>query len=86
MPSILDLLGSRKDSANSARQRLQLVLVHDRINLPAGRMEEMKNEIIQVLSRYVEIDTANAQIEMEKGGREQRLIMNIPLHSKKEAR
>jgi cell division topological specificity factor len=86
MPSLFDRLLNRNESANSARERLQLVLVHDRTNLPAGKMEEMKNEIIQVISKYVSIDTSEADIEMEKVGREQRLVMNIPLHPKKDYR
>jgi len=86
MASIFDRFINRKDSADSAKERLQLVLVHDRTNLPAGKMEEMKNEIIRVISKYVEIDTINADIEMEKVGREQRLVMNIPLQAKKDYR
>jgi len=86
MPSLFDRLFGKNESANSARERLQLVLVHDRTNLPAGKMEEMKNEIIQVISKYVAIDTSEADIEMEKVGREQRLVMNIPLHAKKDYR
>ncbi len=83
MSSILDKMFQRDTSASTAKERLQLVLVHDRTNLPAGQMENLKNEIIQVISRYLEIDRQNAEIEMEQSGREQRLVMNIPLHQRR---
>ncbi len=83
MSSFFDKVFQRDTSAHAAKERLQLVLVHDRTNLPAGQMENLKNEIIQVISRYLEIDQKNAEIEMEQVGREQRLVMNIPLHHKR---
>lgn len=86
MGSVFDRLLNRNDSAHSAKERLQLVLVHDRINLPAGKMESMKNEIIQVLSKYVDIDKSQAEIEMDRTGREQRLVMNIPLMNTRDKR
>ena len=49
-------------------------------------MESLKNEIIQVISKYLEIDRQDAEIEMEKQGREQRLVMNIPLTTRREKR
>jgi cell division topological specificity factor len=76
----------KTDSASTAKERLQLVLVHDRTDLPAGQMENLKNEIIQVISKYVDIDQMQAEIEMEKSGREQRLIMNIPLTPRRDKR
>jgi cell division topological specificity factor len=39
----------------------------------------MKDELIQVISRYVEIDPTAVKIEMEQEGREQRLLADIPL-------
>lgn len=84
MPSMLDRLMNRSVSADTARQRLQLVLIHDRANLPVGQMEMMKNELMQVISKYVDIDKTNAEIAVENEGREQRLIMNIPLNKERQ--
>jgi cell division topological specificity factor len=86
MASLFDRVMGKGESASTAKERLQLVLVHDRTNLPAGQMENMKNEIIQVISKYVEIDRMEAEIEMERNGREQRLVMNIPLNSRRDKR
>jgi len=83
MSSLVDRFLRRTASAGTAKERLQLVLVHDRTNLPAGQMERMKNEIVQVISKYVDIDQIHAEIEVEHHGREQRLMMNIPLNDRK---
>lgn len=75
------LLGRERSSANHAKQRLQLVLIHDRTDLTPGAMESLKDELIAVISRYVEIDPNAVRIDMEQEGREQRLVADIPLRS-----
>jgi cell division topological specificity factor len=50
---------SRKKSASSkeiAKSRLQLVLVHDRINLSPGKLENLKEELSEVISHYLQVD------------------------------
>jgi cell division topological specificity factor len=42
-------------------------------------METLKDELISVISRYVEIDPHAVHIAMEQEGREQRLVADIPL-------
>ncbi len=83
MSSIFDRFVNKKSSSDTAKQRLQLVLIHDRANLPAGKMEMMKDELVRVISKYVEIDQGKAEIAVENEGREQRLIMNIPLSNER---
>ncbi len=73
------LLGQRPRSANSAKDRLKLVLIHDRTDLTPGALENMKNELIEVISRYVEIEPEAVRIQMASEGREQRLVADIPL-------
>lgn len=70
---------SRKKSASKAKDRLKLVLIHDRIALPPGVMEELKNELIQVISKHVDVDRKLVQIEFSQEGRGQRLIADIPI-------
>ena len=79
MSSFMDKLMKRPSSADTARQRLQLVLIHDRANLPPGQIELMKEEVIRVISKYIDIDRSKAEIAMENEGREQRLTMIIPI-------
>jgi cell division topological specificity factor len=69
----------RKKSANSAKERLRLVLIHDRTDLTPSELESLKDELIETISRYVEIDPMAVSIKMTQDGREQRLVADIPL-------
>lgn len=82
MSSWLDkLLGQKTKSAGAAKDRLKLVLIHDRTDLTPGALEKMKNELIEVISRYVDIDPSQVHIQMAQEGREQRLVADIPLRA-----
>jgi cell division topological specificity factor len=80
------LMGRQPKSANQAKERLKLVLIHDRTDLTPSMLEAMKDELIQVISRYVEINPAAIQITMAQEGREQRLVADIPLKSTRRRR
>ena len=71
----------RKKSASSAKERLQLVLVHDRTDLTPAQLESLKDDLIKAISNYIEIDPDAVQIGLEREGREQRLVADIPLRS-----
>lgn len=73
------LVSGKQSSAVKAKERLQLVLIHDRTDLTPKELESMKNELIDVISRYVDIDPDLVRIDMNQEGREQRLIADIPI-------
>jgi len=75
------LLGRDRQSARQAKERLKLVLIHDRTNLSPGTLEDLKNDLIAAISRHVSIDANAVRIEMSQEGREQRLIADIPLRT-----
>ncbi len=72
---------TRKRSASSAKERLQLVLVHDRTDLTPAQLESLKDDLLKAISRYIEIDADAVQIGVERDGRSQRLVADIPLKS-----
>lgn len=75
-----------KRSKTVAKDRLKLVLIHDRAMLSSGMLEQMKDDIIAVISRYVEIDgdCLNIDIaETPESSRRTTLVANIPLKPKK---
>lgn len=72
---------SRKKSASSAKERLQLVLVHDRTDLTSSQLESLKDDLIRAISQYIEIDPDAVRIDLERDGRSQRLVADIPLRS-----
>ncbi|HNB54833.1 MAG TPA: cell division topological specificity factor MinE [Anaerolineales bacterium] len=73
------ILGRDRHSANAAKERLQLVLIHDRTDLSPGLLESLRDELIAVISRHVDIDPNAVRLEMASEGREQRLVADIPL-------
>jgi cell division topological specificity factor len=72
---------TRKRSAESAKERLQLVLVHDRTDLTPGQLEALKDDLLKAISRYIDIDPDAVQIGLERDGRSQKLVADIPLRS-----
>lgn len=82
MPRLMDRLFNRSaNSASQAKERMKLVLVHDRTNLSSKVLEDLKDELIGVISRHVDIDEKAVRIEISQQGREQRLIADIPLRA-----
>jgi cell division topological specificity factor len=81
MGGFLDRLFGRASgqSAGIAKERLQLVLVHDRSNLSEEKLSQMKDEIIELISRYVEIDRQGVDVRLENERRASLLVANIPL-------
>ncbi|MFN2152506.1 MAG: cell division topological specificity factor MinE [Anaerolineales bacterium] len=77
------LLGKNRKSANQAKERLHLVLIHDRTNLTTSTLEALKDELIEVISRHIDIDPEAVNIEMNQDGRQQRLIADIPIRGPK---
>lgn len=73
------LFGSKPHSAIHAKERLKLVLIHDRTDLAPDQMELLKNELLQVISKYIDIDPTAVNINMMQEGREQRLVADIPI-------
>jgi len=77
------IFGRNRKSANQAKERLHLVLVHDRTNLSRSALEDLKDELIDVISRHIDIDPSAVNIEMNQEGRQQRLIADIPIKGPK---
>lgn len=79
--NILDwLLGRTSPSSREiAKDRLQLVLVQDRVNLSPDKMNALKDDLIKVISKYVDIDQGGIDISLTRNGRQSRLTANIPV-------
>ena len=79
--SFFDRLFGKKNSAESAKERLQLVLIHDRTDLTPAELDSLKDDLIATISRHVNIDVNSMQIGVEHDGRSQRLVADIPIKS-----
>ncbi len=73
------LLGRSSNSGQLAKERLQLVLVQDRVKLPPGTLDKMRDELINVISKYVDIDTEGIDISFTKASQQNCLVANIPI-------
>jgi len=77
----MDFLFRSRKSANKAKERLQLVLIHDRTDLTPAELESLKDDLIETISHHIAIDPKAVSINIAQDGREQRLIADIPLKS-----
>ena len=80
----------KSDSASNAVNRIKFVLQSDRSGLPAETLEKIKNDIISVLSKYVDIDTKELDFNITKAPSEggeltPALCANIPIKGVKRA-
>jgi cell division topological specificity factor len=66
-------------SRTAATDRLKLVLMHDRTDIPATMMEAIRTEMVAVLSKYVEIDTEALDVQLEREQGAIGLVLNIPI-------
>ena len=82
---LLSFLNKKQQSKNVAKDRLKLVLVHDRANCSTQILEMLKTDIIRVISNYMEIDEDELEIEIsntksdDKDGTVPVLYANIPI-------
>lgn len=82
--SLLDIF-KKKPSGDVAKERLKLLLVSDRANCSPEIMELIKNDIIEVIKKYMEIDCDGLDIQITQtesegiNGAVPALIANIPI-------
>jgi cell division topological specificity factor len=77
--TFFDRLLGKKKSADNAKERLQLVLIHDRTDLTPAELDSLRDDLVATISRHVEIDAASMRFGVEHDGRSQRLVADIPL-------
>lgn len=83
MLDLLKFLSRENSSKNVAKERLKLVLVHDRANCSPEFLERVKGDLLRAISQYMEIDEENLDIQITrtpgKDGNRPALIANIPI-------
>lgn len=76
-------LGLKRDdptaSKHTAKERLRLVLVQDRASMSAATLEALKEDLIRVISEYMEIDQSGLEVSLSSEEESVALVCNIPI-------
>ena len=72
---------NEKKSGQIAKDRLQLVLVHDRASVSPEIMEKIRQEIIAVISKYMDVNKSDMKIQLANDEDSVALVANIPVES-----
>lgn len=70
-------------SKDIAKERLRLVLVHDRVNVSPQFIETLKEDIVRSISTYMEIDEKGMEVSLSSSNSSVALIANIPVRRMK---
>jgi cell division topological specificity factor len=81
--NIFKFFSSKPSSKDMAKERLKLILIHDRSSVSPELLEQIKEEILAVISKYAEIDSSEIDVKMTKlddeDGNSPALIASIPI-------
>jgi cell division topological specificity factor len=66
-------------SKDDAKQRLKVLLVHDQIDLTPAQLDQMKEEIMDVISRYVEVEDSGVEFKLSKEEDGIALVSSVPV-------
>lgn len=68
-----------EDVRSTAKDRMRNMLTHDRLELPAGRLETLEEELVAVVSRYFDLDKDTTHFDLQQYERRASLIANFRL-------
>ena len=75
------LFGQSDSSSSTAKERLRLVLMTDHLELAPDMIEAMKRDLVDVISRYVEVDRDKIEVNFEQQDKALAMLANIPILS-----
>lgn len=72
---------SEKKSGEIAKERLKLVLIQDRASVSPEVMDKLKNEILNVILKYMDVNKSGVEITLANDSDSVALVANIPVES-----
>lgn len=82
---ILKFFSREKKSKNVAKERLKMVLIHDRSNVSPLMMDRIKSDIVEAVSKYIEVELDTVDLKFSRSKRDidsaptSALVANIPI-------
>ncbi len=74
-------LFGRKKSKDQLKDRLKLVLSYDRAKLSPGKMDELKHELLEVISKYFPAQENEYDVKLEQQGDRMVMVANLPVQN-----
>jgi cell division topological specificity factor len=69
----------KPSSSATAKERLRLVLLSDHLSLAPDVVEALKHDLLEVISRYVDVDVQHCDVTFEQREKEVAMLANIPI-------
>ena len=77
------LFGKKETSSNVAKNRLKMVLTHDRSQISPGLVELIKDDIIAVIAKHMAVDPNDVEVNFTRTPSESRLVAEVPLPARR---
>ncbi len=70
---------NKNTSAQKAKERLRIILAHERAENKAPFLDDLRKDIIEVIAKYIDIDPKSININLQKDQSMEVLEINIPI-------
>ncbi len=70
---------NKKSPAQKAKERLQIILAHERVSNKAPFLEDLRKDLIKVVAKYVDIDPKEIEVSLQRDNSIEVLEINIPI-------
>ncbi|HMA68188.1 MAG TPA: cell division topological specificity factor MinE [Desulfosalsimonadaceae bacterium] len=76
---LLKKLLNKQDSRELAKKRLKFALVYDKLEVSDGMLQNLQEELLEVISRYFEIDRNAMNLDIQRSDEYSALVFNTPI-------
>lgn len=73
------IFGKQDDSKDIAKKRLKFALVYDKLEVSDNILDDLNRDIVEVISRYFEIDKKSFKMEVSRSNDSTALVVNTPI-------
>ena len=81
LDALMKIFGKKEPSGKVARDRLKVVLIHDRASVSPEVMENLKRDILEVVAKYLDIKPQEMDISLANDEDSVALVANIPVRN-----